>query len=1641
MKIATFSSVWGTSTGGVDVFNKHLVKAIASGKEGVQVCACLQINSNGLEQDSKELGFIYATPEEAKAKNLSSERIGEWTEVQATAVTYKMLIQRKFKPDCVFLHDIFCKEVLTVVKRLIPQVKIVTFFHCAYGRSEKRKGKSDIELDRKANFQAEMIQESDLSLSVGSFCVDYLKSLISGSGEKIMIDYIVPGRPDITSSAQKATHFHAMSFGRLDPVSDSIKQIRISAKAWNEARKSKSITKLETTDSCFYAVGHCGKTEGVLENEKKSLFNTYLADILELPFEDVANFENSKLKRHLEKCSFVLLNSWYENFGLTYLETCAFGIPAIISESSGFFHELRRIIGEEDTNSLLITIPTDGVSEEELIDKIKIKLISNAQMYDDVFNNAKKLKDFIRKKWPTWKEVATQTIEKLRELGVSDSVGLDQVESSEPSAISENDLAPPWDEKIEDLSKWCWQYNVEYHKRMISESNIRTMFKHPLTSLQKSLWDRRQEILYHNFRDIVLSGGTSSGKTTLAELLFGLSRPNEFARARILYIAPTKALAQERAKAWANIFPSPNLKNPDYTPVIVSTGDDNASDGALLRGDFNIASTVYEKANVILSASQDLFGKLNMVIIDEFHMIEDLHRGSILECLLAKIRIEKERRRESVDRDNHLRLVVITTEKLGKSLENYLTFVDYELSENIEPLILSDPSRARPIDHHCVVPGKTNSLKPAIFKIKTFNPEEPLQIKAEETKQICRDFLLFRSTLNQIPDNVGYDAKRIRREYYKEFIDEWMIENIKGKRLLVFMSSKFEVLEVARFIKNHISKKFKYDLTCGDHAEIAPNENGIQTAINAISEVEQTDFNQDLMRCAEEGVFIHNADVTQKVRKTFEEYLGFELPNESRSEIIFATETLSFGVNLKVTDIALFNVLFPESERIQTGKPKSILLSRCDFANMAGRAGRLGQSESGRNSCVYWYLDPEEEKSFESVLQSFYVSSPEIRSQLFYKSDARILANFAKLERQSSLLIESVNTDTKCNTETDFRSNSNAVEEFSYPFTRSVLDGLRFLGGTENAVGFLGQIGCTAEQVIANFFFETLYYKENCEPLTSTQKPLESDRRLLKEKEIMKAVRKIISSASDPVYNLIRKPATGGYLITPLGCSTIDTGTEIATVTKLRHSLLTLTDFWTASCAGHLPFEIAIIPVFFQPEVHRKYLAHLPEFRHAMEWSAAENRADLISRATIFLCNMKVINSENTTATHNVLQLYMEWAVRNQPVLREQGRYEEAPQDSCLRLYVAFLAWISGSSLRDVIGEIQKIYPNSGQSTGSSVFNFESFTENLTWKIVFLISLIRASKEQILPASSTFNAVRFIHRSRFGCTEKAIPLLFKNKYTSPPLNRVKVHALLKEGFSNADIAIGNLDSQESLTQTAKRQLSRHVRNFIKDSFQELSRQFSYLASGEGLQKVNEDISKLYWAFALNQIISLVSNAKPTEGQWSPSSIEEKGELSNLIEQEETDGQIFISKSLQGIEIELYSPEFESDDSDQISVRKTSHFHSHFSFGDHLDDIDKDYEGVSSNLIVVDFPWSAGAAAGSDEYSRLSPAAFGILLSLCARQFTIDAEQLIYTVISGAKGKAIGARELYMLSEPYLKRGSFPESLFEAWAKYIEVGEF
>ena len=99
---------------------------------------------------------------------------------------------------------------------------------------------------------------------------------------------------------------------------------------------------------------------------------------------------------------------------------------------------------------------------------------------------------------------------------------------------------------------------------------------------------------------------------------------------------------------------------------------------------------------------------------------------------------------------------------------------------------------------------------------------------------------------------------------------------------------------------------------------------------------EPTDLSDDLQFATGRRVGIHTADLSLDERKFVETGI-----DESRFDVCFATSTLAAGVNFPFRTVVFPNLTYRFGDR--RGKQ----ISRSDYRNMSGRAGRLGIHDTG----------------------------------------------------------------------------------------------------------------------------------------------------------------------------------------------------------------------------------------------------------------------------------------------------------------------------------------------------------------------------------------------------------------------------------------------------------------------------------------------------------------------------------------------------------------------------------------------------------------------------------------------------------------------------------------------------------------------
>jgi helicase len=127
--------------------------------------------------------------------------------------------------------------------------------------------------------------------------------------------------------------------------------------------------------------------------------------------------------------------------------------------------------------------------------------------------------------------------------------------------------------------------------------------------------------------NIVLSIPTASGKSLVAYLAIVNRLIHN--RGKALYIVPLKALAREKYEELI-LFEKLGLK------VGISTGDLDDSDPRLVR--FDVIVCTSEKADSLLRHKISWVDQINIVVVDEIHLIHDPSRGPTLEVIISRFK-------------------------------------------------------------------------------------------------------------------------------------------------------------------------------------------------------------------------------------------------------------------------------------------------------------------------------------------------------------------------------------------------------------------------------------------------------------------------------------------------------------------------------------------------------------------------------------------------------------------------------------------------------------------------------------------------------------------------------------------------------------------------------------------------------------------------------------------------------------------------------------------------------------------------------------------------------------------------------------------------------------------------------------------
>ena len=131
---------------------------------------------------------------------------------------------------------------------------------------------------------------------------------------------------------------------------------------------------------------------------------------------------------------------------------------------------------------------------------------------------------------------------------------------------------------------------------------------------------------------LVVTAPTSSGKTLIGELA---ALQGALDGQRALFLLPLKALVSDKHQEFERKYGAFGIR------TVRATGDYTDDNDALMRGQYDICLTTFEKATALVLVAPHLLDGVGTIIVDEAQTLADEHRGTNLEFLLTLLRVRR----------------------------------------------------------------------------------------------------------------------------------------------------------------------------------------------------------------------------------------------------------------------------------------------------------------------------------------------------------------------------------------------------------------------------------------------------------------------------------------------------------------------------------------------------------------------------------------------------------------------------------------------------------------------------------------------------------------------------------------------------------------------------------------------------------------------------------------------------------------------------------------------------------------------------------------------------------------------------------------------------------------------------------------
>ena len=345
----------------------------------------------------------------------------------------------------------------------------------------------------------------------------------------------------------------------------------------------------------------------------------------------------------------------------------------------------------------------------------------------------------------------------------------------------------------------------------------------------KELFPPQSEALPYSLKgeNIMLTIPTASGKSLIAYLTIIHRLVNDLEGQKAIYVVPLKALAKEKFRDLKEITNQTNLK------VGLAIGDRDGEISSIDNADIIVCTS--EKLDSLIRTKSEFMDKIGILVVDEFHLINDFGRGPTLEIVLSRIR----HKRQNVQ-------IIALSATVGNS---------EKLSDWLDARLIKSNWRPVALEY-----GTLNGLEVSIHRIDSKKIED-------------------------------YPESRIINGRETQRLSAILDDTVKSNgQLLIFVSSRASAQKEARDLSKHVIKNSKINSTIYSKKNI----NSWSELSDSLSDKRDLSaLGNKLILALKGGVAFHHAGLSNQHREKIEKAF-----RNGKINCLVATPTLAQGINL-----------------------------------------------------------------------------------------------------------------------------------------------------------------------------------------------------------------------------------------------------------------------------------------------------------------------------------------------------------------------------------------------------------------------------------------------------------------------------------------------------------------------------------------------------------------------------------------------------------------------------------------------------------------------------------------------------------------------------------------------------------------------